>query len=140
MTDGRRRLFTAFREHGVDAQVRFGPDLVTDGQPIPRLFIGLKTAFHRGQPELAGTWVPVEKTLRFDPRPKREPTRQRRRETFIRTVPAMNGDAPSPFGVMPRITKPSAPYRKLAAKDEDKHLHHDQPDHVDGQAQLVGDD
>ncbi len=138
--DGRSRLVQAFRTDGVDAKVHFGPAHRQPGHKVPMLFMGLKSAFHRNQPELAGTWFPVEKTVSFDPRPKREPLPRRSGETFIRTMPAMNGSNPSPLGVLPKITVPSAPYRRGTNRGIDKDLYHDQPDHVDGLAQLVGDE
>jgi DNA polymerase type B, organellar and viral len=138
--DGRTRLVRAFRSDGVDAKVGFGPKHCGPGHAVPMLFMALKSAFHRNQPELAGTWFPVEKTVSFDPRPKREPLPRRAGETFVRTMPAMNGNDPSPLGVMPKITVPSAPYRRGSGNRLDKDLYFDQPDHVDGLAQLVGDD
>jgi hypothetical protein len=55
-------------------------------------------------------------------------------------MPAMDGGNPSALGVMPKITVPSVPYRRGAANWLDKDLYCDQPDHVDGLAQPVGDD
>ena len=136
--NGRTRLFRAFRSDGVDAKVAFGPEHCRPGQSPPMLFMALKSAFHRNQLELAGTWFPVEKTVSFDPRPKREPMPRRPGETFVRTLPA--GSNPSPLGVMPKITAPSAPYRRGSGDRSDKDMYYDQPDHVDGLAQLVGDD
>ncbi len=138
--DGRQRLVRAFRSAGVDAKVRFGPEQCRTGQKTPMLFMALKSALHRNQPELAATWFPVEKTVSFDPRPKREPLPRRPAETFVRTLPAMNGDNPAPLGVMPKISVPSAPYRRGLRRGFDKDLYFDQPDHVDGLAQVVGED
>jgi hypothetical protein len=58
--DGRTRVVSAFRADEVDAKVYFGPELCRPGHSLPMLFMALKSAFHRNQPELAGTWFPVE--------------------------------------------------------------------------------
>lgn len=139
---GRDRLYEEFQCHGADAVVRFGPEYVAPGQKVPKLFIGLKSAFHRHQMELAGRWVPVEKAVRFAPEPKRDRTAQDMTagETFIRTTPPMNGSMPSSLGILPKVSAASAPYRKLARKQQDKDLYWDQPDHVDGLAQLLGEE
>lgn len=141
-TNGRDRLYAAFRSHGADAVVPFGPEYVAPGQKVPKLFIGLKSAFHRRQMDLAGRWVPVQKTVRFAPEPRRDRVAAgvTTGETFIRTTPPMNGSAPSSLGITPKVRIPSAPYRKLARKQEDKDLYWDQPDHVDGLANLLGEE
>jgi hypothetical protein len=138
--NGRARLYDAYRRDGVNAMVPFGPAYVVPGEQVPMIFIGLRSALNRGRLELAGTWIPVEKTVSLALEPKRDRTPRRRGEAFTRTVPPMNGARPSRLGVMPLVMEASAPYRRLAAKQIDKDLYYDQPDHVDGLAMLVGDE
>jgi hypothetical protein len=138
--NGAQRLYAGFKADGVDARVPFGPEYVMPSQPVPMLFRGLRTALHRGQLGMAGTWAPVDQVVSFAPEPKRDRTRQVRGETFVRTTPPMNGGAPSRLGLLPIVTQLSAPYRRLSRKQEEKDLLYDQPDYHDGLAHLVGEE
>ena len=124
--DGYHRLREAFLRDGCAAVVHFGPDQVRPGQRVPKLFIGWRSALHRGQPELAGTWQPIVKDVTFDPMPKRE-VWKREGDCFL-TVPAVHGDPARTLPGYAPMLEMSHPYLRLD-DDYTKMLSEDQPDH-----------
>lgn len=135
-TNGRSRFYEAYRRDGINARVRIGPSEVTAGRSAPRAFVGIRGALHLKKPEWIGTWQPVDKTLVFDPRPKRLPLAEVAGETFVRTVPAPIYGALTSLGVSAALEL-SAPYDRLHIKDQEKDFSFEQPDFTDPIANLV---
>jgi len=104
-----------------------GPDNVVEGQRMPMAFVGIRGALHLKKPEWLATWQPFNKTITFDPLPKRRALLKGPGESFVRTAPAMNGGELARLGVNAMLEL-SAPYHRLRHKDEERDIIYEQPE------------
>jgi hypothetical protein len=130
-------LWAAFQEKGLAAEVTISVDHLLPGARVPMVFVGYRSGVQRNRPDEIATWQPFEKTVRFDPRPKRVPLDGSRDDGFIRTIPAPNGGHLNALGVDATLEL-SAPYQRLQRKEQEKDLVYEQPDHVQGLHEFLG--
>jgi hypothetical protein len=134
--NGRSRFYEAYRRDGIGARVNIGASTMAPGEHVPSAFIGVRGALHLNKPEWLGTWQPIEKTVAFDPRPKRLPLAQRTGVMFVRTVPAPISGPLEVLGLTAALEL-SAPYDRIRVKDQEKDFSFEQPDYTEPISNLV---